>query len=270
MKPQQHSFELLACREYIKQVGFTIVKTYSPVQLASTYLICYSKTVLKIQATIHPSKTNFLGIFSYKQVLNFKKLNAEEKNPQTKNHTKRRKSVNKQKFQEQVVITAITFYFTFSYQLQQCFAQSEEKQIMVIISKTYLQYAVPGTYWRFHRVQVRVIKVQKRVYLYNIITTRSLLCYGSITSKANLYVFGISRFTKNHQYKIRSRRRQTYSNFSFSQVLVYTQTYMVPKPFTKYHDGKPKAVILVPTPTNSVLKYLTLLLQHPSKLKKYF
>ena len=44
---------------------------------------------------IHPSKTNFLGIFSYKQVLNFKKLNAEEKNPQTKNHTKRRKSVNK-------------------------------------------------------------------------------------------------------------------------------------------------------------------------------
>ena len=59
---------------------------------------------------IHPSKTNFLGIFSYKQVLNFKKLNAEEKNPQTKNHTKRRKSVNKQ-----VVITAITFYFTFSY-----------------------------------------------------------------------------------------------------------------------------------------------------------
>ena len=104
MKPQQHSFELLACREYIKQVGFTIVKTYSPVQLASTYLICYSKTVLKIQATIHPSKTNFLGIFSYKQVLNFKKLNPVEKNLQTKNHAKRRKSVNKQKFQEQVVI----------------------------------------------------------------------------------------------------------------------------------------------------------------------
>ena len=161
MKPPQHSFELLACREYIKQVGFTIVKTYSPVQLASTYLICYSKTVLKIQATIHPSKTNFLGIFSYKQVLNFKKLNAEEKNPQTKNHTKRRKSVNKQKFQEQVVITAITFYFTFSYQLQQCFAQSEEKQITVIISKT-LPLAL-FTYWRFHWVQLRVIKVQKRV-----------------------------------------------------------------------------------------------------------
>ena len=68
---------------------------------------------------------------------------------------------------------------------------------------------------------------------------------------------------------------------------------MVPKPFKKYYDGKfshstfsmpkantitqndqnkgskPKAVILVPTPTNSVLKYLILLLQHPSKLK-YF
>ena len=44
---------------------------------------------------------------------------------------------------------------------------------------------------------------------------------------------------------------------------------MVPKPFTKYYDGKTKAVILVPTPTNSVLKYLVLLLQHPSILK-YF
>ena len=45
---------------------------------------------------MHPSKTNFLGIFSYnKQNLNFKKLNAEEKYPQIKNHTKRRKSVNK-------------------------------------------------------------------------------------------------------------------------------------------------------------------------------
>ena len=44
---------------------------------------------------IHPSKTNFLEIFSYKQVLNFKKLIAKEKNPQTKNPTKRRKSMNK-------------------------------------------------------------------------------------------------------------------------------------------------------------------------------
>ena len=128
--PPQHSFKLHACREYLNLATLLltfIVKTYSPVQLATTYLICYSKTILKIQATIYPSKTNFLGIFSYKQVLNFKKLNAEEKNPQTKNHTKIRKSVNKQKFQEQVVIAAITFYFTFSYQLQQCFAQSEEK-----------------------------------------------------------------------------------------------------------------------------------------------
>ena len=45
------------------------------------------------------------------------------------------------------------------------------------------------------------------IYIYDITTTRSLLCYGSITSKANLYVFGISRLTKNHQYKIRLRRR---------------------------------------------------------------
>ena len=74
---------------------------------------------------------------------------------------------------------------------------------------------------------------------------------------------------------------------------------MVPKLFKKYYDGKcshstlsmPKAKTitqirpddqskgernaqskgsnLVPTPTNSVLKYLILLLQHPSKLK-YF
>ena len=67
---------------------------------------------------------------------------------------------------------------------------------------------------------------------------------------------------------------------------------MVPKTFKTYYDGmpkaktitqirpddqnkgkrkgsKPKAVILVPTPTNSVLKYLISLLQHPSKLK-YF
>ena len=51
-----------------------------------------------------------MGIFSCKQVLNFKKLNAEEKNPQTKNHTKRRKSVNKQKFQAQLAITVVTFY----------------------------------------------------------------------------------------------------------------------------------------------------------------
>ena len=81
----------VACNEYVKPSYLSFnVKTYSPVWLATTYLICYSKTILKIQATIHPSKTNFLGIFSYKQVLNFKKLNAEEKNPQTKNHTKRR------------------------------------------------------------------------------------------------------------------------------------------------------------------------------------
>ena len=73
---------------------------------------------------------------------------------------------------------------------------------------------------------------------------------------------------------------------------------MVPKPFKKYYDGNiinfsmpnaktitqirldgqkkgnreaqsQKAVILVLTPTTRVLKYLILLLQHPSKLK-YF
>ena len=111
---------------------------------------------------------------------------------------------------------------------------------MVIISKTYLQYAVPGTYWRFHRVQVRVIKVQKRVYLYNIITTRSLLCYGSITSKANLYVFGISRFTKNHQYKIRlSKKKIDLFKLQFlPSSHIYIHKYMVPKSFKKYYDGK--------------------------------
>ena len=31
---------------------------------------------------------------------------------------------------------------------------------------------------------------------------------------------------------------QTYSNFSFSKVLVYIQKRMVSKPFTKYYDGK--------------------------------
>ena len=73
-------------------------------------------------------------------------------------------------------------------------------------------------YWRFHRVQLRVIKVQKRVYLYNIITTRSLLCYGSITSKENLYVFGISSFAKNHQYKISQIKEK-----------ILTQTLVFPK-----------------------------------------
>ena len=146
--PPQHSCKLVAacmhaCSEYLKptlyfNLASYIVKTYSPVQLTTNYLICYSKTILKVQATIHPTKTHLLGIFSYKQVLNFEKLNAEEKKPETENQTKIRKSVNKQKFQKEVVITAITFYFTFSYQLQQCFAQSEEKQITVIISKTYL------------------------------------------------------------------------------------------------------------------------------------
>ena len=70
-----------SCLQLIPKTYFqSTVKTYFPVYLATTYLICYSKTILIIQATIHPSKTNFMGIFSYKQVFNFKKLNAKEKN----------------------------------------------------------------------------------------------------------------------------------------------------------------------------------------------
>ena len=103
--PPQHSFKLHACSEYLNLA--TLLLTYSENLLSSvasnptTYLICYSKTTLKIQATIYPNKTNFLGILAisyklaYKQVLNFKKLNVMEKNPQTKNQTKRGKSVNK-------------------------------------------------------------------------------------------------------------------------------------------------------------------------------
>ena len=49
--------------------------------------------------------------------------------------------------------------------------------------------------------------------------TRPLLCYGSITIKVKLHVFGISRLTKNHQYKIRLRKRVTqtlvFPKFSF-------------------------------------------------------
>ena len=58
--------------------------------------------------------------------------------------------------------------------------------------------------------------------------------YGSIvTSKANLHVFGISRLTKNHQYKIRLRRRltQTLVFLKFS----YIHQYLVPKIFNKYY-----------------------------------
>ena len=94
-------------------------------------------------------------------------------------------------------------------------------------------------------------------------TTRSLLSYGSTTSKANFMYLELVDLPKLINTKL-NQGEETYSNFSFSQVLVYIQKYMVPKPFTKYHDRKPKAVILVPTPTNSALKYLSLLLKHPS------
>ena len=35
------------------------------------------------------------------------------------------------------------------------------------------------------------------------------MAYGSIASKANLYVSGFRRFTKNHQYKVEDRLTQT-------------------------------------------------------------
>ena len=39
---------------------------------------------------MHPSKTIFLEVFSYKQVLNFRNLIAKEKNPQKKLHQKKK------------------------------------------------------------------------------------------------------------------------------------------------------------------------------------
>ena len=92
----------VACMKQIPKTYLTFNLQLKPTlqysQLATAYLICYSKTIFKTQAVIHPSKTNFQGIFSYKQVLNFKKLNEmlRTKTPQTKNHTKRRKSVCEQ------------------------------------------------------------------------------------------------------------------------------------------------------------------------------
>ena len=65
------------------------------------------------------------------------------------------------------------------------------------------------------------------------ITTRSLLCYASITSKANLYVFGFRRFTKNHQYKGEDRLTQTLQFFPSSQVYIYQKYKVPPKPRPK-------------------------------------
>ena len=61
---------------------------------------------------------------------------------------------------------------------------------------------------------------------------------------------------------------------TFSMPKAKTITQIRPYQMTKTKaterlKAKAKAVILVPPPTNSVLKYLILLLQHPSKLK-YF
>ena len=57
----------------------------------------------------------------------------------------------------------------------------------------------------------------------------------------------------------------THSNFSMPKTI--TQIRRLNQRREK--DSKPKAVILVPTPTHSVLKHLILSSQHPSKLK-YF
>ena len=80
----------------------------------------------------------------YKQVLNFKNLNAEVKNPQRKNHNKRRKFVNILKFQEQSVITAITFYLTFSSfsNVSHTVVRRKIDYNSPIISKTYLYISI--------------------------------------------------------------------------------------------------------------------------------
>ena len=62
------------------------------------------------------------------------------------------------------------------------------------------------------------------------ITTRSLLCYGSIPSKANLCVFGNTKLDQGED-----RLTQT---LVFPSSHIYTEKYMVPKPFKKCYDGK--------------------------------
>ena len=69
-----------------------------PISLLATYLMYYSKRILKIQATAHPRKTNFLEILT-KQVLCFKKLISKEMSPQRIATPK--ESINKQTFQLQ-------------------------------------------------------------------------------------------------------------------------------------------------------------------------
>ena len=65
-----------------------------------------------------PRKTNFLGRYLAKQVLYFEKMIS---NRNLQRITTPSESVNQQKLQAQVVITVITFYFIFSYQLTQTF-----------------------------------------------------------------------------------------------------------------------------------------------------
>ena len=44
--------------------------------------MCYSKTILKTEATIYPRKTNFLEILANQASFYFKKLISKEKNHQ--------------------------------------------------------------------------------------------------------------------------------------------------------------------------------------------
>ena len=74
------------------------------------------------------------------EVFYFKKLIAKERNPQR--ITTPKESVNKQKFQAEVVITAM-FYFIFSYQLRHSLFNTARRKKGLIISKTYQ---------RFHRL----------------------------------------------------------------------------------------------------------------------
>ena len=73
----------------------------------------YSKKNLKNQAMTHSKKLIFEKYLA-KDVLCFKKLISPKRNPPR--ITASKKSMNKYKFQAQVLISARTFYFIFSYE----------------------------------------------------------------------------------------------------------------------------------------------------------
>ena len=108
-----------------------------PLQLA-TLLTCFSKITLKTQVTIPPGKANFLKYLA-KQVLYFKKLFSKEINH--KSITTPKESANKQKFQAQGVITAITFCFIFCQQLQ---------HLLFLTVRTKKRLVISNSYWTFH------------------------------------------------------------------------------------------------------------------------